>query len=176
MDAWQTGWCICKWKFHRLLISFQRRISESDVCFSVFRLPSPHLDHTNLGNAYHWFSFCETGWSMPWHTVKSFLFWCNDMSSLMAKSGQTRHILLVLWVCIKNYFWCVCWVGIVWYAMIIRCYHYYYLLHEFIIVFIFGVFAEWGIICYDYSFLSLLLFASWVFDVFPFLWWNATPG
>ena len=70
--------------------------------FFSCRPPSLHLDHTSLGSASHSFSSCETGWSMPWHTVKSLLFWCSDMSLLITRSGLTRLTQLVSWVSILH--------------------------------------------------------------------------
>ena len=68
------------------------------LLFFGCRHPSHRLDHINPGNACPWSSFCETGWSMHSHTVKSLLSWCNDMFLLMGRLGQTRHTLLVSWV------------------------------------------------------------------------------
>jgi len=62
------------------------------------RHPNPHLDPTNQGNACLWFSFCETGWSMLWRTVKWLLFWCRDMFWLMGRLGQIKLTHLVSWV------------------------------------------------------------------------------
>ena len=69
------------------------------INISVFRLPSHHLDPINPGNVCLWFLYCETSWSMLSLIVRFNLSWCNVMSLLMGRSGQTRPIQLVSWVC-----------------------------------------------------------------------------
>lgn len=73
------------------------------VCFC--RHPNHPLDLTSLGSVCRLFLSCVTGWSMLWSTVKSLLFWCNVKFWLMERSGLTRPIQLVLWVCIYT-----CWM------------------------------------------------------------------
>ena len=64
--------------------------------------PSPHPDPTSLGNACLWFSFCETGSSMLWHTVKWLLFWCRDMFLLMGRLGQIKPTHLFHGCCVNT--------------------------------------------------------------------------
>ena len=114
LDARQAWRCLCM----NLLIILSFCVSYIvSLLICIFHLSScilflwlcrhqnHHLDPTNQGSACPWSLSCETDWSMHSHIEKWLPSWCSAIFLLMARLGQTRHILVVLWVFASKLEW-----------------------------------------------------------------------